>query len=100
MKLLFFPIVPWIRKNSTLYQGFQASAACLYDKSSAKLKFRMERGLSVTNRKKNDVFGENLSRWHTRLQTSHWWGLKTRLRHERPASWCTHLKNEINLNYL
>jgi len=52
MKLLFFPIVPCIRKNSALSQGFQASAACVYDKSSAKLKISMERGLCVTDRKK------------------------------------------------
>jgi len=59
MKLLFFPIVPVFGK-SVLY--LKASAAYLYDKNSAKLNISMEGGLSVTDRKKTDAFGEKLSR--------------------------------------
>jgi hypothetical protein len=104
MKLLLFPIVPCIRKNSALFQGFQASAACLYDRSSAKLMTSVKRGLSGTERgkKKPAFFGQTpfplpLSALNFTLTGP---GLKTRLRRERPESWGANLKNKIKSNCL
>ena len=54
MRLLFCPMVPCIRKHSALFRGSQPAAACLYDKSSAKLMTSMEHGLSATDTKKKN----------------------------------------------
>jgi hypothetical protein len=101
MKVLLFPIVSCIWKDSALFQGFQASAGCLYDNNSAKLMITVERGLSGSDRKKPTFSERRLSRRHSASNlTLVGPGLKTRLQRERPASWGAHLKNKINLNYL
>jgi hypothetical protein len=71
IKLIFFPMVPCIRKGNALLQDSQASGACLCEKSSAKMEISLEHGLSVTDRNKSTFSEGRLPRCHSLLQTSH-----------------------------